>query len=105
MASRTPEGKVKKRVVDELKKYGVYYFCPRGTALGRAGIPDFVCCYRGYFLSIETKAGKNKPTTLQYKEMADIVSAGGVALVINEENIDAISKTLMTIDLKAERLI
>ena len=105
MSAMTPEGKVKKRVVDELKKYGVYYFCPRGTIMGRAGVPDFVCCYRGYFLSIETKAGKNKPTALQYREMAEIAKAGGVALVINEDNIDAISKALMTIDLKAERLI
>ena len=50
-------------------------------------MPDIICCVKGMFLAIECKAGKNKPTALQNKEMAAILEAGGSVIVINEENI------------------
>jgi Holliday junction resolvase len=82
----TPEGKVKAKVVKLLKERGVYYFFPATFGMGRSGVPDIVCCVRGRFLAIECKAGKNKPTALQEKELLAIHNAGGTALVINEDN-------------------
>lgn len=82
----TPEGKVKAKVSKLLKELNIYYFMPRGTALGRSGIPDFVCCWNGTFIGIETKAGKNKPTALQQLELDRIVEAGGMSFVVNEDN-------------------
>lgn len=87
MAS-TPEAKVKKKVVDILKEYGVYYFFPVTGGYGRSGVPDIVCCCRGEFIAIECKAGDNKPTVLQEKEIARIKASGGVAIVVNETNYD-----------------
>lgn len=83
----TPEKKVKDKVVRLLKDYGVYYFFPATHGYGRSGVPDIICCCNGVFIGIECKAGKNKPTALQEKEMHDIRKAGGVTRVINEENI------------------
>ena len=60
----TPEGKVKAKVKAVLDKRGVYYFMPRGTAFGRAGVPDIICCINGRFLAIECKANGNKPSAL-----------------------------------------
>jgi hypothetical protein len=40
----------------------------------------------GRFLAIECKAGANKPTALQTREIESIRLAGGVAVVANEEN-------------------
>jgi hypothetical protein len=40
----------------------------------------------GHFLAIECKAGSNKPTALQVREIELIRLAGGVAVVANEEN-------------------
>lgn len=82
----TPEKKVKNKVVRLLKNYGAYYFFPASYGMGRSGVPDIVCCLRGCFIGIECKAGKNKPTPLQEKELADIIKAGGVSCVINEDN-------------------
>lgn len=82
----TPEGKVKAKVSKLLKELNIYYFMPRGTSLGRAGVPDFVCCWNGTFMGIETKAGKNKPTALQQLELARIREAGGLSFVVNEDN-------------------
>lgn len=50
-------------------------------------MPDIVACLRGKFVAIECKAGKNKPTALQYKNIDAIHAAGGFAVVINEENV------------------
>jgi Holliday junction resolvase len=85
--AQTPEKKVKDKVVKILKKHGIYYFFPATHGFGRSGVPDVVCCFNSLFMGIECKAGTNKPTALQEKEMADIRSAGGVTFVINETNL------------------
>ena len=89
MAS-TPEKKVKDKVVKLLKANEVYYFFPNTHGFGRSGVPDIICCVRGKFLGIECKAGDNKPTALQEKEMQSIRDAGGKTLVVNENNISAV---------------
>jgi Holliday junction resolvase len=86
MAS-TPEKKVKDKVVNLLKKHGVYYFFPATYGMGRSGVPDIICCFDGVFLAIECKAAGNKTTALQDKEIAAIRFAGGTAFVVNEKNI------------------
>ena len=85
MAS-TPEKRVKDKVVGILKAEGVYYFFPATHGYGRSGVPDIIACANGRFLAIECKAGRNKPTALQVREIEAIRSAGGVAVVANEEN-------------------
>lgn len=82
----TPEKRVKDKVVGILKDEGVYYFFPATHGYGRSGVPDIVACVNGHFLAIECKAGKNKPTALQVREIESIRKAGGVAVVANEEN-------------------
>ena len=84
----TPEAKVKKIVVKQLKELGAYYFFPATGGYGKSGVPDIVGCYRGRFFGIECKAGKNKPTALQEKNLTDISIAGGISMVVNEENMD-----------------
>lgn len=93
----TPEKKVKNKVVRLLKEYGAYYFFPASYGMGRSGVPDIVCCLRGHFIGIECKAGKNKPTPLQQKELADIIKAGGVSCVINEDNMAELESILTTV--------
>ena len=61
----TPEGKVKKKIVEQLKELGCYYFFPATGGYGKSGVPDIVGCYNGKFFGIECKAGKNTPTALQ----------------------------------------
>lgn len=83
----TPEGKVKKKVTDQLKKLGVYYFFPLTGGYGASGVPDIVGCYKGKFFAIECKAGKNKPTPLQQMNIMKIHNMGGTAWVVNEDNV------------------
>lgn len=93
----TPEGKVKAKVKQVLKDYEAYFFSPATGGYGASGVPDIVGCYRGFFFAIECKAGTNKPTALQIKQLDNIVEAGGKALVVNETNIDAVAELLDTL--------
>lgn len=86
----TPEGRVKAAVKKMLVELGAYYFSPPANGYGRMGIPDIVGCYRGYFFAIECKAGRGKPTALQDRELELIREAGGVAWVINEDNLEEV---------------
>jgi Holliday junction resolvase len=87
----TPEAKVKASVVKLLKKHNIYYFFPATHGYGRSGVPDIICCFNSLFLAIECKAGNNKTTALQEKEIQKIRDAGGDAFVINEQDIPWLS--------------
>lgn len=82
----TPEKKVKTWVEAVLKAAGAYYFFPATHGYGRSGVPDIVACLGGQFIGIECKAGNNKPTALQERELERIRDAGGFTLVVNETN-------------------
>jgi pantoate kinase len=86
--AQTPEAKVKEKIKKILKEHNVYFAMPMGTGYGNSGVPDFLCCVNGRFLAIEAKAGKGIPTALQEKNIRDIHAAGGVAVVVYEENLD-----------------
>lgn len=90
----TPEGKTKAKIKAMLKKYNVYYAMPMGTGFGNSGVPDFLCCMNGFFLGIEAKAGKGKTTALQNKNLDSIVTAGGMALVVNEDSMEYLEAKL-----------
>ena len=93
----TPESKVKKKIKDVLTKFGVYYAMPIGTSFGTSGVPDFLCCVKGRFLAIEAKAGKGKTTALQDKHLCSIHTAGGMAVIVNEDTLDSLEKLLASI--------
>jgi len=93
----TPEGKVKAKVVKILRDEDAYYFFPATHGYGRSGVPDIVCCVAGKFLAIECKAGGNKPTALQVREIETIRQAGGVAVVANEANWDEIRELIRSL--------
>jgi hypothetical protein len=90
----TPEKKVKDKVKALLASEGVYFFMPATHGFGRSGVPDIVACVNGLFLAIETKAGTNKPTALQVREIETIRRNNGVAVVVNEENWDMVRELI-----------
>ena len=82
----TPEGKVKAAVRKVLKENNVWFFQPMQNGMGVVGIPDFVCCYKGIFLAIETKApGKiANVTPNQRRVIENIRDANGFAWVVDD---------------------
>jgi len=93
----TPERRVKAKVRKVLDKLGAYYTMPVTGGFGNSGAPDFLACLHGRFVGIECKAGKNTTTPLQEKNLRQITEAGGIALVVNDENVDAFENLLSSV--------
>lgn len=92
----TPEAKVKKAVRQVLDGLGAYYVMPVTGGYGKQGAPDFLVCLNGKFIGIETKAGKGKLTALQEMNLKQIIGAGGVSLVIREDDVKFLPSLLLT---------
>jgi len=94
----TPEAKVKKEAVKQLKELNfagsLYYFFPATGGYGKSGVPDIIVCYKGMFVAIECKANGNKPTALQLTQLDAIKKAGGLPLVIDESNVKTLPSVL-----------
>jgi len=78
----TPEGRIKAKVKELLRAYGVYWHCPVQNGMGAPSL-DFICCANGLYLGIETKAPGKKPTARQENTMAAIEAANGVTIVVD----------------------
>lgn len=92
--SKAPEARVKEKVVAILKREGAYYFFPSTHGYGRSGVPDIVGCIDGKFFALECKAGSNKATALQVREIEMIRHAKGAAAIVNEHNVDSVPEWL-----------
>lgn len=90
----TPEGKVKKAVREYLRANDIWFYQPVQNGMGQVGIPDFICCYRGTFIAIETKApGKLNGVTPNQQRVIDAIKAhGGLAVVV--DSIDSLAPVL-----------
>lgn len=95
----TPEGRVKAAVKAYLKTLAnCWWFLPVSNGMGSMGIPDFIICYRGVFIGLETKApGKeNNVTPLQARNIAHINGAGGYAFAAS--TLDQLKAVIQRID-------
>ena len=88
---------VKQQVVKMLKERHVYYFFPVAGAYTSIAVPDIVACIKGRFVGIECKAGNNRPTELQLRNLEAIRDNGGVALVVNENDLEVLKQRLETL--------
>jgi hypothetical protein len=88
MSASTPEGLVKRQIKQILMTYKAYVCMPATGGYGSSGHPDFLACIKGRMIGIEAKAGNGVPTALQLNRLREIVEAGGVAIVVNETNLD-----------------
>ena len=95
----TPEGVIKKQVKEILSEVGAWYCMPVGSGYGKSAVPDFIICYQGYFIAIETKAGSKQATAIQAREISRIQATEGLAFVINETNIGRLKEWLLSVSI------
>jgi hypothetical protein len=88
------ERDVKAKVRALLKKHGAWYTTPIQVGYTAAGVPDILVCFKGRFIGIECKYGRNKPTTAQEQQLGAIMRAGGQAMVVNDQNISQLEALL-----------
>ena len=76
------------RVKQFLKEQGCWFvkywsgLSASGQKFTRDGIPDILCCCNGYFLGIEIKAPKGKPSPLQIHNLKKIDESGGYGILL-----------------------
>lgn len=85
---------VKAQVVKMLKELDAYYFYPVASGYMKSGVPDIVVCFKSHFIGIECKAGKNTTTEIQDRNLVAIKKNGGIAMVVNENNLDELKEYL-----------
>lgn len=101
----TPEAKVKGKVIQLLGAYpNIYWFMPVANLFTRAGVPDLVACLNGQFIGIECKAGNNTPTKLQELNLERIQTAGGIAIVVRENNLSELKGLLDNVSSGRQRV-
>lgn len=105
MAKATPEGKVKKKLIDFLKSLGgdCFYYMPVQNGMGQTGIPDVMAIIKGVPFAFECKATpKQHPTVLQAYALDRIHKACGVAWVVDCENVELVKNS---VEIIAESII
>lgn len=105
MAKATPEGKVKKKLLDFLKSLGgdCFFYMPVQNGMGQSGIPDIMAIIKGVPFAFECKATpKQHPTVLQAYALDRIHKARGVAWVVDCENVELVKNS---VELIAESII
>lgn len=86
--SKITEKWVKEKIKKILKELDIWYFMPLGGWYGRAGIPDFICCIGGLFVSIEAKTSKGKLSEFQAVENDRIAKHAGYAFIVDEYTLE-----------------
>ena len=105
MAKATPEGKVKKKLLDFLKSLGgdCFFYMPVQNGMGQSGIPDVMAIIKGVPFAFECKATpKQHPTVLQAYALDRIHKARGVAWVVDCENVELVKNS---VEMIAESII
>lgn len=85
MREKVFENKVK----DFLKEQGCWYLKTWSNGVQRSGVPDLLICCNGYFLGVELKAERGKPSKLQLWNIDEIRKAGGIAIVLYPDQFKA----------------
>ena len=97
MAKATPEGKVKKKLINFLKSLGgdCFYYMPVQNGMGQTGIPDVMAIIKGVPFAFECKATpKQHPTVLQAYALDRIHKARGFAWAVDDHTIELAEKMI-----------
>lgn len=100
MAKATPEGKVKKKLLEFLKSLGgdCFYYMPVQNGMGQTGIPDVMAIIKGVPFAFECKATpKQHPTVLQAYALDRIHKALGFAWVVDDHTVELAEKMVRMI--------
>lgn len=92
------ERDVKDRIKDFLNARGCYWYMPVPMGYGKSTV-DFLVCYRGHFIGIETKNPAVKDVSVpQARAMKEITAAGGTAWMENSTGLEETKRQFKLLD-------
>ena len=77
-----------------LKDNGAWFVKTWSNGIQRKGIPDIIACVNGYFVGIELKAERGKPSELQLWNIAKIRESGGIGIVLYPDQFDMFKRII-----------
>ena len=85
------------QLIQNIRKYlatlpECFFWKEHGGQYGTAGIPDIIVCYKGRFIALEAKVGKNQPTRPQAATNEQTRRAGGIAC--DGRSVDEVKETM-----------
>lgn len=87
------------RVKNFLKEQGCYFFKYWGGGeFTKAGIPDIIACVAGFFVGIEVKGEKGKPSALQIHNLRKIDDAGGVGILLYPDKFELFQNFVLCLE-------
>lgn len=92
-AEKQFENKVKKFLEEE----DCYFIKHFSNAFTKSGIPDILASVGGYFVGIEIKAEKGKPSPLQIHNLQQIHLSGGFAILLYPDDFELFKKFIQEI--------
>lgn len=95
------ESEIQKKILEYLKLQGAYSI--KVIQASKAGVPDIICCYKGWFIAIEVKTPKTKYNTseLQKLNIEWIKKAQGEAIVAYD--IEQVKQLIERIDYERDK--
>lgn len=75
------ESVLQAKILKYLKDIDGYAVNQHGSSMSSKGTPDILICYKGKFIAIETKVGKNKCSSAQLLHHKRIIKAGGAVII------------------------
>lgn len=83
-----PEKLFEKKITKLLTDRGAWVLKTWSNGVQRAGVPDLIVCYKGYFLGLEIKARGGKISELQTWNIEGIRKAGGISRVLYPDDLN-----------------
>lgn len=92
------EAQLTTQIKNLLKTKGAYCEKIFGGGFQSAGIPDIICCYKGWFIAIEVKSPtkKGRASDVQKVKVKNIRNSGGIAFFT--DNLQDVKSVLKYID-------
>lgn len=98
------EDKIKDEVKKILRNNNVQFFMPCSNKFGRSGVSDFICCFYGQYIAIETKSPaaskkeNNGMSAMQVEFFKKVRDANGICLcVYDDETLGKLDNYLSTV--------
>ena len=87
-----------KKVKAFLKNRGCWVLKTWSNGVQRQGIPDLLVCCNGFFVGVELKAEKGRPSDLQLWNIEEIMKAGGIAIVLYPDQFERFKDMILELE-------
>lgn len=81
-----------------LKDRGCWVLKTWSNGVQRQGIPDLLVCCNGFFVGVELKAEKGRPSDLQLWNIEEIMKAGGIAIVLYPDQFERFKDMILELE-------